>query len=196
MPPFHYMSHARQQVRIFCSDTAIENLVWTSSWEEGTANDQITIERFKNVKEFIFAVRKLTQCGCCISFDGPERGLVEFVDIDTNVDVKETYAATKENVDADSETEADFEASMDRVNDELRRKRERDALGMSVAVDEQALETKEKKEQTAEKFAYTKRYVDRLKVEFLKIKDSHPDWNVPEARIVKLKRGGIFAGDP
>ena len=62
------------------------------------------------------------------------------------------------------------------------------------------METDGKKEKKAGKkagkFAYTKRYVDRLKVEFLKIKYSLPDWNVPEARIVRLKRGGGFAGDP
>ncbi|KAK0099916.1 hypothetical protein ONS96_007864 [Cadophora gregata f. sp. sojae] len=162
---------------------ALENLMWMSYWEDGTINGQITIEKFKNLKEFIFAMRELTQCGCCVSFDGPDRGLVEFVDIDTASEAEEAEA------DADSEVE------IDRVNDELRMKREGDALGLDVE-DGQTPETKIRKDKKAGKFAYTKRYVDRLKDEFLKIKESHPDWNIPEARIVRLKRDGEFAGDP
>ncbi|KAH7393387.1 hypothetical protein BKA64DRAFT_746456 [Cadophora sp. MPI-SDFR-AT-0126] len=165
-----------------------ENLMWMSYWEEGTVNGQITIGQFKNVKEFIFAMRELTQCGCCISFDGPESGLVEFVDIHIESEIEE--------VDAAAEAEPDSEVEMNRANDELRRQREREALGLGVVEDYQAPESKAKTEKKPGKFAYTKKYVDRLKEEFLIIKESHPDWNVPEARIVRLMRDGEFAGDP
>ncbi|KAH7321716.1 hypothetical protein BKA65DRAFT_540888 [Rhexocercosporidium sp. MPI-PUGE-AT-0058] len=168
---------------------ALENLMWMSFWDEGTVNDQITISEFKNVKEFIFATRELTECGCCIDFGGPEVGLVEFVEIgDEDEDEKEaTKVAEEGSTPLVGEKDANSETEMNNSNDQVSLTREMKGLGVEgngEEVDKRG------------KFDYTKGYMDRLVVEFQKIKEADEDWNVPEARFVRLKRGGEFARDP
>jgi hypothetical protein len=59
---------------------AIEKLVWYSTWAKGMINNQIQISELRNLEEFYLVGRKpdFTGCGCCHSWDGPERGVVEF----------------------------------------------------------------------------------------------------------------------
>ncbi|KAH9215751.1 hypothetical protein DL95DRAFT_388375 [Leptodontidium sp. 2 PMI_412] len=171
---------------------AVENLMWMSYWEDGTVNGQITISEFKGVKEFIFATRELTQCGCCIDFDGPERELVEFIEIgDEAVEGVEAVVKKVEPVVA-AVKDADSEAELDKSNDRLRLGREMEALG----VEEQIPKSEVDEEKKSRDFDYTKRYLDRLAEEFQKIKEADEEWNVPKARFVRLMRGGQFAGDP
>ncbi|XMA12490.1 hypothetical protein WAI453_005281 [Rhynchosporium graminicola] len=61
---------------------ALENLMWMSYWPKGTVNRQITISQFKGLKEFIYTIGELTQCGSCVEWDKPERGMVEFAEIE------------------------------------------------------------------------------------------------------------------
>lgn len=59
---------------------AIDNLIWNSYPEDGTLNDQIHLDVFKNLEEITLTSRKVSlgQCGCCHEFHGRERGAVTF----------------------------------------------------------------------------------------------------------------------
>ena len=61
---------------------AIDNLVWFSGWEDGTINNQIHIDQFKNLEEMLLVTREPDEagCGCCHEFDGPETGMPEFAE--------------------------------------------------------------------------------------------------------------------
>lgn len=52
-----------------------------SDWEDGSINNQIQINEFPNLEEFLLVTRKPdeTGCGCCHEFNGPEEGKIEFV---------------------------------------------------------------------------------------------------------------------
>lgn len=95
-----------------------------SAWDNDTINDQITIREFKNVDELIFTTRDLEQCGCCISFGGPEEGEVEFVEIEHG------HGASSDPEVENDEEDGDSEVEMNQRNEETRRRREREALGI------------------------------------------------------------------
>ena len=59
----------------------MDNLIWNAYWSDGMLNEQVTISDFGGLEEFLFVSRDTGgECGCCMSWDGPEEGRVEFVE--------------------------------------------------------------------------------------------------------------------
>ncbi|CZT46281.1 uncharacterized protein RSE6_06690 [Rhynchosporium secalis] len=121
---------------------ALENLMWMSYWPKGTVNRQITISQFKGLKEFIYTIGDLTQCGCCVEWDNPgkvvrwwvwgkatptikpERGMVEFAEIEyqgglaKENQVVNAMPALLEDRDANTQAESDTPSGRSGVDDE------------------------------------------------------------------------------
>jgi len=131
---------------------AIENLVWYSGWSEGMINNQIQISDFGNLEEFYLIGREpdFTGCGCCHSWDGPERGVVGF--------------------------EADEEAE----------ERKEGKEGKASSKEEKKEGKKNKRS------SFSARVVRDVLAEFENIKKEDEAWQVPEVKLVRLKRNGVI----
>jgi len=131
---------------------AIENLVWYSGWSEGMINNQIQISDFGNLEEFYLIGREpdFSGCGCCHSWDGPERGVVGF--------------------------EADEEAE----------ERKEGKEGKASSKEEKKEGKKNKRS------SFSARVVRDVLAEFENIKKEDEAWQVPEVKLVRLKRNGVI----
>jgi 2EXR family len=71
----------RPEIKDTIRRIAIDNLIWFSGWDDGTINNQIQIDGFKNLEELLLVTREPGElgCGCCHEFEGPEKGVPEFV---------------------------------------------------------------------------------------------------------------------
>jgi 2EXR family len=80
----HFERATKESVKDTIRHIAIDNLVWYSGWEDGTINNQIQIDGFRNLEELLLVTREPdeTGCGCCHEFDGPETGVPTFMEFD------------------------------------------------------------------------------------------------------------------
>jgi 2EXR family len=78
----HFEDATPPEIKNAIRRIAIENLMWFSGWEDGTINNQIHIDEFKNLEELLLITREPDSfgCGCCHEFDGPEKGVPEFIE--------------------------------------------------------------------------------------------------------------------
>jgi hypothetical protein len=95
---FQYsIGHFERAIPASIKDTicriAIDNLVWYSGWEDGTINNQIQIDGFRNLAELLLVTREPDEagCGCCHEFDGPERGVPTFMEFEERDEGEKGY---------------------------------------------------------------------------------------------------------
>ncbi|KAH8767921.1 hypothetical protein F5882DRAFT_412961 [Hyaloscypha sp. PMI_1271] len=81
----HFETATPPEIKDTIHHIAIDNLIWFSGWEDGTINNQIQIDKFKNLEEFLLVTRESDEsgCGCCHEFfEGPEKGVPEFAEVE------------------------------------------------------------------------------------------------------------------
>jgi hypothetical protein len=89
----HFETETPASIKDTIRRIAIDNLVWYSGWEDGTINNQIQIDQFKNLEEFLLVTREPDEmgCGCCHEFHGPERGVPDFMEFDERGEGEKRY---------------------------------------------------------------------------------------------------------
>jgi hypothetical protein len=80
----HFETVTLPEIKDTIRRIAIDNLIWYSGWEDGTINNQIHIDVFKNLEEFLLVTREPDESGggCCHEFEGPEKGIPEFAELE------------------------------------------------------------------------------------------------------------------
>lgn len=94
-----------REVKDSIQRVAIETLVWSWRWNDGTLNNQISISEFKNLKEILLVYRlpDARGCGCCYEFDKPEEGVASFREQELHEDwLKDCREVFKESQKRDS----------------------------------------------------------------------------------------------
>jgi hypothetical protein len=89
----HFESVTPSSVKDTIRRIAIDNLVWYSGWGDGTINNQIQIDQFKNLEEFLLVTREpdAMGCGCCHEFEGPEEGVPDFKEFGKTAEGEKRY---------------------------------------------------------------------------------------------------------